>query len=78
VYGVKNIYTGAIRVYAAYDIYNSAVYDLATWTFVGVLALYASECFWYRTVRLREAVFPFVTAGSGLVWMCMARDEYLG
>lgn len=67
-----------IRAYAAYNIHNGAVYDLAIWTFVGVLALYGSECFWYRTVRLREAVFPFATAGTGLVWMFMVREEYLG
>lgn len=77
-YGVKNIYTGLIRLYAAYYITNPQVYDLAIWTFIGVLFLYATETFIYRTSRLREAMFPFVTAGSALVWMMNQRDWYLG
>lgn len=77
-YGVKNIYTGLIRLYAAYYIANPQVYDLAIWTFIGVLFLYATETFIYKTSRLREAIFPFITSGSALVWMMNQRDWYLG
>lgn len=77
VYAVKNVYTGLIRLYAAYDLANQAVYDLAVVTFVGVLALYVPERFLYGTVGKRESVFPFVTAGTGLVWMLMQRGYYL-
>ncbi|KAI9372822.1 hypothetical protein BJX61DRAFT_542332 [Aspergillus egyptiacus] len=76
-YGIKNVYTGLIRVYAAYNINNRPVYDLATATFVGVLFLYITECFWFKTVGLREATFPFVTAGVGLVWMVHERGAYV-
>ncbi|KAL2802766.1 hypothetical protein BJX63DRAFT_98750 [Aspergillus granulosus] len=78
IYGVKNVYTGLIRLYAAYYINTAPVYDLATVTFVGVLFLYISECFVFETVRVREAVFPFVTAGVGLFWMVSGRKTYLG
>lgn len=74
---MKNIYTALIRAFAAYHITNHQVYDLAMCTFVGVLFLYVSELVVYRTVRLKEAVFPFVTAGGGLLWMAMQRDWYL-
>jgi hypothetical protein len=76
VYGVKNIYTSLIRLYTAYAITNGALYDLAAATFAGVLFLYTTELLVYKTVRLREAMFPFVTAGSGLVWMLLQRDWY--
>lgn len=76
-YGVKNIYTGLIRLYAAYHITNPQIYNLATFTFVGVIALYAGETFVYRTARMREASFAFVTAGTGLVWMLAQRSWYL-
>jgi hypothetical protein len=76
VYGVKNIYTSLIRAYAAYQINNQALYDLATFTYVGVLFLFITEMVVWRTVRLREAVFPFVNAGMGLAWTTLAREWY--
>ncbi|KAK6206029.1 hypothetical protein LQW54_007968 [Pestalotiopsis sp. IQ-011] len=77
VYGVKNIYTGTIRLYAAYAITNGALYDLAAATFAGVLFLYGTELLVYKTVRMREGSFAFVTAGTGLVWMLSQRGWYL-
>lgn len=77
VYGIKNIYTGLIRAYAAYHIRNPELYSLAMWTFVGVLFLYGGELLVWKTVRLREAIIPFVTAGLGLFWMLQAREWYL-
>ncbi|KAF7329734.1 Retrotransposon-like family member [Mycena kentingensis (nom. inval.)] len=78
IYGLKNIYTGLIRLSAAYAITNGALYDLAMVTFAGVLALYVPEFLVFKTVALREAMFPFVTAGSGLLWMWLQRDWYRG
>ncbi|KAF2247232.1 ergosterol biosynthesis protein-like protein Erg28 [Trematosphaeria pertusa] len=78
VYAVKNIYTASIRAYAAWDITNQAVYDLAILSYVGVLWLFASELLLYRTVRWREAGFPFLNAGVGLIWMVVMRGWYLG
>lgn len=76
VYAVKNVYTAMIRLYAAYDLTNPAVYDLTIVTFIGVLGLYVSERFVYGTVAHRESMFPFVTAGTGLIWMVMQRGHY--
>ncbi|KAK7949438.1 hypothetical protein PG996_000026 [Apiospora saccharicola] len=79
VYATKNLYTSLIRLYAAYHLTNNPqLYDLAAWTFAGVLWLYGSELAVYKTVRMREASFPFVTAGVGLVWMLVQRDWYRG
>jgi hypothetical protein len=77
VYGVKNIYTGMIRVSAAYALTNAALYDLAAATFAGVLFLYGTELLVYKTVRMKEGSFAFVTAGTGLFWMLSQRDWYL-
>jgi ABC-type branched-subunit amino acid transport system permease subunit len=77
VYGTKNVYTAAIRAYAAYHADNRQVYELAMLTFAGVLVLYVLELLVYRTVRVKEFAFPMVTAGSGLVWMWLQRDWYL-
>jgi len=79
-YAVKNVYTGLIRAYAAYHITNPDLYHLAIATFVGVLWLYSTECFCYKTVNLdkRGAVIPLVTSSLGIVWMVGARRWYLG
>ncbi|PLB44536.1 hypothetical protein P170DRAFT_440803 [Aspergillus steynii IBT 23096] len=58
VYGMKNVYSGLIRLYAAYNISNPQLYDLATVTFVGVLVLYVGELWVWRTVRVQEGWFP--------------------
>ncbi|KAF2849141.1 ergosterol biosynthesis protein-like protein Erg28 [Plenodomus tracheiphilus IPT5] len=78
VYGVKNIYTSLIRAYAAFNVNNRALYDLATLTYVLVLFLFISELAVWKTARLRESVFPFLNAGVGLTWMMATRGWYLG
>lgn len=77
VYGIKNIYTGLIRFYAAYHVGNPQLYTLAQWTFAGVLVLYLGELVIWQTVRLKEGAIPLVTAGLGLLWMVVYRDWYL-
>jgi hypothetical protein len=77
VYGVKNFYTSLIRLYAAYNITNPQVYDLAALTFAGVLFMYAGEVFVYKTSRLRDVASSFLLSGSALVWMITQRGWYL-
>lgn len=77
VYGIKNVYSAAIRAYAAFHIGNSALYDLAILTYVGVLWLFVSELFVWKTVRGKESVIPFCNAGVGFVWMVLARGFYV-
>jgi hypothetical protein len=74
---VKNIYTSLICVYAAYHINNQPVYDLAAFTYVGVLFLFITEMLVWKTVRLQDAMFPFTLAGLGLTWTLAARGWYL-
>lgn len=77
VYSMKNIYTAAIRAYAAYDITNDGLYNLAILTYIGVLWLFVTELLVYRTARMKELVFPFVNAGVGVVWMVSMKGWYL-
>lgn len=79
IYGVKNFYTTAIRLVAAYELQNEnwATYFLVMCTYVGILWLYVTEVFVYRTVQLRDAAIPFVYCSIGLVWMWKEMDFYL-
>lgn len=77
VYGVKNVYSGLIRLYAAYHIYNRELYHLAIATYVGVFWLYSTELILWRTSRVRETASSFVISGGMIVWMLSQRDWYL-
>jgi len=77
IYGVKNLYSSLIRLYAAYHINNPQLYALALFTQLGVLFLYATEHLIVRTARFKEALFPYVTSGLGLYWMWTQWGFYL-
>lgn len=65
---------------AAYHVASSDAYYLALASFAGVVWLYGTECFYYRTVGfdVRGAWIPLVQAGAGVVWMVVQRGWYLG
>jgi hypothetical protein len=77
VYGVKNLYTCLMRFYAVYNLNNQPLYDLAMWTYAGVLWLYITEVVIWKTVRPKEALIPWLSAGLGFTWMYVQRDWYL-
>ncbi|KAF9735798.1 hypothetical protein PMIN06_002165 [Paraphaeosphaeria minitans] len=77
-YGVLNITIGAIRAYAAWEIRNKALYDLALGTYVGVIWLLGSEVVVGRTVRVGDAAVPLGVTVVGLGWMVGARGAYVG
>ena len=77
IYGVKNIYSGLIRLYAAYNIHKRELYHLALMTYVGVFAFYAMEWLIWKTVRLRETASSFLISGVMLSWMLIEQDRYL-
>ncbi|KAB5566361.1 hypothetical protein GE09DRAFT_1218625 [Coniochaeta sp. 2T2.1] len=78
-YAVKNFYTGLIRLYAAYHIADPKLYDLAIATYVGVVWLYGTETFKYKTVGFEKggSLIPLVQAGGGVVWMVLQRGGYV-
>ncbi|KAF2110480.1 ergosterol biosynthesis protein-like protein Erg28 [Lophiotrema nucula] len=78
IYGIKNVYTALIRLYAAMNVGNRELYDLALLTYVGVLFMSVTEMFVWKTMRGKEAAFPLFNAGVGLVWMIGMRGWYVG
>lgn len=78
VYGVKNVYTALIRLYAAHNIHNRELYTLAIITYIGPLFLYGTEWLIWGNARRRETIPTFFIPTTMLVWMLMERDWYLG
>lgn len=77
VYGLKNTYTTLIRVYAAYNIEDPRLYNLALCTFVGVLIHFSSEIWWYQNSRIQELGFSLGMCGVLVVWMIVYRGNYI-
>lgn len=78
IYGIKNLYSGLIRLYAAYNIGNGDLYSLALVSYLGVFGLYGGELWIWRTVRLRETISSLIISGSMIGWMLKARESYVG
>jgi hypothetical protein len=74
-YEVKNVYTGLMRGFAAYYITNPQLYYLALASFVGVLWLYGTETFYYRTVNFdhRGSLIPLIQASGAVLWIWCCR-----
>jgi hypothetical protein len=73
---VQNVYTGFIRILAAYDIENQALYRLAILSFAGVLFLNGSELMIWKTARLYEIKFALGPSALGLVGLIIQREWY--
>ncbi|KIW14369.1 hypothetical protein PV08_07151 [Exophiala spinifera] len=77
VYGMQNLYTGFIRILAAYNIDNAPLYHLAILTYVGTIFLNGSETLIWKTARFYETKYAYLPALIGLVWLVAQRDWYL-
>ncbi|PYH44292.1 Erg28 family protein [Aspergillus saccharolyticus JOP 1030-1] len=76
-FGTWTFLSAVIRFYAAYNINNPAVYDLALWTFGIALTHFVGELI-KGSARLRgRFVSPLLVALSTLTWMFWQRQYYL-
>ena len=62
-FGTWTLLSAIVRVYAAYNIANRAVYDICVWSYVIAGAHFFSEWLVFRTTRY---VFPYVPDGKRL------------
>ncbi|GAA5996560.1 hypothetical protein JCM11641_002093, partial [Rhodosporidiobolus odoratus] len=68
-FGVWTLMSAAVRISAAYNIGNKAMYDLALISYVLALGHFASEFLVFRTAGLVGVASPFVVATTSLTWM---------
>ncbi|RDW90835.1 Erg28 family protein [Aspergillus mulundensis] len=79
IFGTWTFLSSVIRLSAAYNITNPAVYDLAAWTFGIALVHFVLEWLVYGSAQLKgRFVFPLITASGSLAWILTQRDAYLG
>jgi hypothetical protein len=77
--GTWTLTSAMIRIYAAYNISNAAVYQLCMISFVIALVSFGLEVFVYRTAPLSSpGVYPALMMSSIMFfWMYSSYDDYL-
>lgn len=77
-FGTYTTLASIIRLYAAYNITDSAMYQLAMWTYVVAMGHFLSEWLVFRTARWGEGlVGPIMISITGLVWMALQWGDYV-
>ncbi|EUC48667.1 hypothetical protein COCMIDRAFT_86938 [Bipolaris oryzae ATCC 44560] len=67
-----------IRFYAAYNINDAAMYQLAMWSYAVAWGHFMSEWLVFKTARWgKPLVGPVVVANSSLIWMFMQWGYYV-
>ncbi|KAI9511837.1 Erg28-like protein [Russula earlei] len=76
--GVWTLTAAAVRFYAAYNIHNKAIYDMALLTYLFAFAHFSSEILIFRTAKIQFPVLvPVTVATVSLVWMISQYDFYV-
>lgn len=77
-FGTWSFMAGVIRFYAAYDISNPVMYQLALWTYIIGFFHFGSELVAFKTARFWTPVLaPMAVAGASLVWMLTQWSYYV-
>lgn len=78
VFGIWTMLAGFIRMYAAHDISNRALYQLALITHLVAAFHFISELTVYKTLRLTgPQFFPLVAGTGGSIWMALQYSHYV-
>ncbi|KAI0280808.1 Erg28-like protein [Russula aff. rugulosa BPL654] len=77
-FGIWTLTASIVRLYAAYNIHNKAIYDMALLTYLFAFAHFSSEILIFRTAKISIPVLsPVVVATTSLVWMILQYDFYV-
>ncbi|EPQ26755.1 uncharacterized protein PFL1_05734 [Pseudozyma flocculosa PF-1] len=77
-FGIWNLASAMIRLYAAYDIHNKAAYDLCMGSFVIALFHFTTEVLVFKTAKLSAGIIsPLIVASSSLVTMWIKYADYI-
>lgn len=77
-FGTWTMLAGFVRMYAAHDISNRALYQLALLTHVVAAVHFISELTVYKTLRLTgPQLFPLVAGTGGSIWMALQYAHYV-
>ncbi|CAK7214421.1 ergosterol biosynthesis protein [Sporothrix bragantina] len=77
-FGTWTMLAGFIRMYAAHDVSNRALYELALITHVVAAVHFVSELTVFKTFRLTgPQLFPLFAGTGGSIWMALQYSHYV-
>ncbi|EKM58206.1 uncharacterized protein PHACADRAFT_207040 [Phanerochaete carnosa HHB-10118-sp] len=77
-FGTWTLLSAVVRAYAAYNIHDKTIYDMALLSFLIAFGHFASEVLVYRTAKLPGPVFsPVVVSSLSLFWMIRHYEHYV-
>ncbi|KAL8855960.1 MAG: hypothetical protein Q9178_007410 [Gyalolechia marmorata] len=77
-FGTYTAVVSIIRLYAAYNITDPLLYQLALWTYVVALGHFYSEWLIFKTARWGEGLAgPLVVSAGSLTWMLLQWGQYV-
>jgi len=77
-FGTWTFLAAIIRLYAAYNITNAAVYQLAIWVYFVAFAHFSSEWMVFKTARWGLPIAgPMIISSGSLVWLFMQWSAYV-
>ncbi|KAI4112430.1 MAG: hypothetical protein LQ338_008313 [Usnochroma carphineum] len=78
IFGTYTALASIIRVYAAYNITDPMIYQLAIWTYIVALGHFYSEWLIFKTARWGKGLAgPLVISVTSLAWMVLQWGEYV-
>lgn len=76
-FGTWTFLSSVVRLYAAYNISNPPIYQLALWTYVIALTHFGSEWLVFGTARMGKGLIgPLCVASGSLMWMLLKWEVY--
>ncbi|KIJ12810.1 hypothetical protein PAXINDRAFT_136700 [Paxillus involutus ATCC 200175] len=77
-FAVWTLTSAVVRGYAAYNLHNKTIYDMALFTYLIAFGHFTSELFIFRTCKINVAVLsPIIVSTATLVWMVQQYEFYV-
>ncbi|KAH7884519.1 Erg28 like protein-domain-containing protein [Phlebopus sp. FC_14] len=77
-FAVWTLTSAVVRGYAAYNIHNKIIYDMALFTYLIAFGHFTSELLIFRTAKLNVPVLsPVVVSTTSLIWMLQQYAFYV-
>ncbi|TBU32500.1 Erg28-like protein [Dichomitus squalens] len=77
-FAIWTLTSAVVRFYAAYNIHNKLIYDIALFTYLFAFFHFGSEILIYRTAKIAAPVLsPVIVSTSSLIWMLTQYNFYV-
>jgi hypothetical protein len=77
-FGTWTLLASVVRLYAAYNIDNKPVYEIAFWTYVIAAGHFFSEWLVFGSTRMGKGLAgPAIVSTVSIAWMILQKEFYL-